>query len=67
MVTERGRVAARLVPAGDDAYVDLAARYGATVPLETLERIAKRLPAAGRPAGTTDALFEEVGRPDRQA
>ena len=64
VVTERGRVVARLVPAGDDAYVDLAARYGATVPLESFETIAKRLPPAGRPAGTTDARLE-AGRADR--
>jgi prevent-host-death family protein len=60
VVTERGQVVARLVPAGAEAYVELAARFGATVPLESLETIAKRLTAPGRPAGTTDALLEDT-------
>ena len=64
VVTERGREVARLVPAGTDAYVELAARFGATVPLEPLESIATRLAPPARPAGTTDAFLDE-NRADR--
>lgn len=60
-VTERGRVVARLVPAGAavEPYEDLAARFGATVPLERLEDIAARLSPPGAAAGTTDAFLAE--------
>lgn len=66
LVTERGRVVARLVPAGEsaDGYRDLAARFGATVPVESLETIASRLSSRHAAAGTTDALLGE-GRADR--
>jgi prevent-host-death family protein len=66
VVTERGRVVARLVPAGAsaDVYAELAARFGATVPVEPLEAIAMRLSPPGAPAGTTDAYLAE-GRADR--
>ncbi|MBV9818004.1 MAG: type II toxin-antitoxin system Phd/YefM family antitoxin [Solirubrobacterales bacterium] len=60
VVTERGRAVARLVPAGADAYVELAAQFGATVPLEPLENIVKQITSPCRPAGTTDALLEET-------
>lgn len=63
-VTERGEVVARLVPAGTDAYVDLAARFGASVPVESLEVIASRLSPPGRPAGTTDTALA-AGRAER--
>ncbi len=60
-VTERGRVVAALVPSGGsaDAYVELAGRFGSTIPVERLEAIAARLPTRGAPAGTTDAFLAE--------
>lgn len=60
-VSERGRVVARLVPAGAsaDVYADLATAFEATVPVERLEAIAARLPAPRAPAGTTDAYLAE--------
>jgi prevent-host-death family protein len=63
-VTERGRVIARLVPAGDaaDAYASLAADFGATVPVERLEAIAARLPPHAAAAGATDAYLAESRR-----
>lgn len=66
IVTERGRDVARLVPVGAAAapYADLAARFGASVPIERIEAIAGRLPARSAPAGTTDAHLAE-GRSDR--
>lgn len=64
VVTEHGREVARLVPAGVDAYAELAARFGASVPVESLEAIAARLSAPGAPAGTTDAHLGET-RADR--
>jgi prevent-host-death family protein len=59
VVTEHGREVARLVPVATDAYVELAARFGATVPVEPLEAIAARLSPPGAPAGTTDAFLDE--------
>jgi len=66
VVTERGQVVARVVPAGASAgvYAELAARFGASVPVEPLEAIAMRLSPPGAPAGTTDAYLAE-GRTDR--
>jgi len=58
-VTERGREVARLIPSGSGVYAQLAARYGATVPAEPLERIAARIVAPGAAAGTTDAFLAE--------
>jgi prevent-host-death family protein len=57
VVTERGAVVARLVPAGAsaDTYADLAARYGSSIPVEPLESIAARLSPRSAPAGVTDA------------
>jgi prevent-host-death family protein len=62
VVTERGEVVARLVPAGAsaDVYAELAIRFGATVPVAPLEAIATRLPPAGAPAGTTDDYLAET-------
>ena len=57
VVTEHGREVARLVPAGADAYTELAVRFGATVPVEPLEAIAARLSPPGAAAGTTDAYL----------
>ncbi len=61
VVTERGRVVARLIPAGGaaDGYAELATRLGATVPTERLEDVAARLSPPGAPAGTTDAFLAE--------
>lgn len=62
VVTERGAVVARLIPAGAtaDGYAGLAAQFGATVPIERLEVVAARLaPRRPRPAGTTDAFLAE--------
>ena len=58
VVTERGRQVARLIPAGAAAepYADLAERFGSTVPIERLERIAATLPPRTAP-----------GRHDRRA
>jgi prevent-host-death family protein len=66
VVTERGRQVARLIPAGAGAepYGDLAERFGSTVPVQRLERIAATLPARSAPAGTTDAHLAE-GRSER--
>lgn len=66
VVTERGTVVARLVPAGAsaDAYAQLAARFGASVPAERLEDIAARLQPRTAPAGTTDAHLADT-RADR--
>jgi prevent-host-death family protein len=59
VVTEHGREVARLVPSGNDAYAELASRFGASVPVERLEDIAMRLHPPGAPAGTTDAFLAE--------
>ena len=64
VVTERGREVARLVPAHAGAYADLAARFGATVPVEPLERTVARLALPASPAGITDAYLAET-RADR--
>jgi len=65
-VTERGRVVARLSPAGEaaDGYAELAARLGATTPIERLEAIVARQTGEPMPEGTTDALLFE-GREER--
>jgi prevent-host-death family protein len=67
LVTERGRVVARLIPAGAsaDAYTDLAQRFGATVPVARLEDVANRLQTPAAPAGTTDAYLAESRRERR--
>lgn len=63
-VTERGLEVARLVPTGAsaDRYVQLAARFGATVPIATLGDVARRLSPPGAPAGTSDAYLAETRR-----
>ena len=67
VVTERGRVVARLIPAGAsaDRYADLAQRFGATVPVGRLEEVAARLQTPGAPAGTTDTYLAESRRESR--
>ncbi len=66
VVTERGRVVARLVPssATADPYAELATRFGASVPVERLETIASGLSPRDAEPGTTDALLAE-GRAER--
>jgi prevent-host-death family protein len=59
VVTEHGREVARLVPVDAGAYAELAAGFGASVPLEPLEAIAARLSPPGALAGTTDAFLDE--------
>jgi prevent-host-death family protein len=61
IVTEHGRPVARLVAAGAaaDPYADLAAHFGTTVPVESLEAVVERLPPRSAPAGTTDARLAE--------
>ena len=66
-VTERGHEVARLVPSNsaiDPYYLDLAEKYGATIPKGNLvETIASLPPLANpAPAGTTDALLAEDRR-----
>ncbi len=65
-VTERGRVVARLSPAGEvaDGYAELATRFGATTPIERLEAIVARQTGETMPEGTADALLAE-GRAER--
>jgi prevent-host-death family protein len=71
-VTERGREVARLVPSRPDVdpyYLELAEKYGATIPKGDLVETVKRLRTEGRlgsgmPAGTTDAILAE-GRRER--
>jgi prevent-host-death family protein len=64
VVTEHGRVVARLVPAGPgaDPYAELAEEFSASVPVEPLEAIVARLERHGVPAGTTDAYLAETRR-----
>jgi prevent-host-death family protein len=64
VVTEHGREVARIVPSSTDAYAELAARFGASVPIGRIEDIAARLSPPGAPAGTTDAFLAE-SRDDR--
>lgn len=71
-VTERGHEVARLVPSHrgvNPGYLELAERYGATVPRGDLVETVKRLRTEGRlgsglPAGTADAILAE-GRRER--
>jgi prevent-host-death family protein len=66
-VTERGQEVARLVPSRPDIdpyYLELAEKYGATIPkgdlLETIASLPPRRNPA--PAGTTDAILAEDRR-----
>ena len=61
-VTERGRVVARLIPAGSStgASSKLAVEFGATLPVEPLEAVASRLRPPGAASGTTDRYLEET-------
>lgn len=63
VVTERGQEVARLIPSGPnaDAYLDLAIRFGATIPRGDLVATARSMRGDGprAPAGTTDAFLDE--------
>jgi prevent-host-death family protein len=66
-VTERGREVARLVPSHpnvDPYYLELAEKFGATIPTGDLVEAIRNLPplAEPAPAGTTDAFLEESRR-----
>jgi prevent-host-death family protein len=66
-VTERGHEVARLVPSRPDIdpyYVELAEKYGATIPTANLVETIAALPplASPAPAGTTDAILAEDRR-----
>src|SRR5580698_3578550 len=65
-VTERGHEVARLVPshsAVDPYYLELAERYGATLPARSLVAFIDSLPPRhSHPAGTTDAFLDESRR-----
>jgi prevent-host-death family protein len=71
-VTEHGHEVARLMPSHPDVhtgYLDLAEKYGATIPKGDLVETVKRLRTEGRlgsgmAAGTTDAILAE-GRRER--
>jgi prevent-host-death family protein len=67
MVTERGHEVARLVPSPPDVdpyYLELAEKYGATVPTRSLGDAIRSLPPLDKPApvGTTDAFLAESRR-----
>jgi len=65
-VTERGHEVARLVPshsAVDPYYLELAEKYGATIPMKSLLEVIDSLPPGrSHPAGTTDAFLDESRR-----
>lgn len=66
-VTERGHEVARLVPSSPDVdpyYLELAEKYGATIPKGDLLDALKNLPPLDEPApaGTTDAFLAESRR-----
>jgi prevent-host-death family protein len=66
-VTERGHEVARLVPSHpgvDPYYLELAEKYGATVPKGDLLAAIKNLPPLDEPSptGTTDAFLDESRR-----
>lgn len=66
-VTERGHEVARLVPSYpgvNPRYIELAEKFGATIPKgDLVETIANLPPLANpAPAGTTDALLAEDRR-----
>lgn len=66
VVTERGDEVARLIPSGPglNAYADLATRFGASVPVASLEEVIASFSHEPSPAGTTDAALaaERHGR-----
>ncbi len=67
VVTERGNEVARLVPSRPDIdpfYLELAEKYGATIPKGDLAETIANLPPLKNPppAGTADALLAEDRR-----
>jgi prevent-host-death family protein len=63
-VTERGREVARLIPSHPDVdplYLELAEKYGATIPTGDLLEGSRNLPPLDKPvpAGATDAFLDE--------
>jgi prevent-host-death family protein len=66
-VTERGHEVARLTPSHpnvDPYYLELAEKYGATIPTGNLLDAIRSLPPLDEPApaGTTDAFLDESRR-----
>lgn len=66
-VTERGHEVARLVPSHpgvNPRYIELAEKFGATIPKGDLVETIANLPPLANPAsaGTTDALLAEDRR-----
>jgi len=62
VVTERGEEVARLIPTASERHLELARKYGATIPRGNLVETARRLPRLHFPAGTTDAYLAETRR-----
>lgn len=67
VVTERGNEVARLVPSRpniDPYYLELAEKYGATIPKGDLAETIANLPKRGKPApaGTTDEILAKDRR-----
>ena len=62
VVTERGDEVARLIPITTEGYLELARKYGATIPRGDLVETARHLPRLRFPAGTTDAYLAESRR-----
>jgi len=60
IVTDHREDVARLIPLATDVYTELAARFGATVPVGQLTEVARRISAPGAPDGTTDAFLAET-------
>lgn len=65
-VTERGHEVAKLVPSHskvDPYYIELAEKYGATIPTKSLTDAIDGLPPRpSHPTGTTDAFLDESRR-----
>ena len=66
-VTEHGREVARLIPSYPDVdpfYMELAEKYGASIPTGDLLEASRKLPPLEKPvpAGTTDAFLDESRR-----
>lgn len=62
VVTERGEEVARLIPKTTEGYLELARKYGATIPRGDLVETIRRLRLKPHPAGTTDAYLAETRR-----
>jgi prevent-host-death family protein len=62
VVTERGQEVARLIPKATERQLELARKYGATIPRGNLVETIRRLPRLHSPAGATDAYLAETRR-----